>query len=91
MNYEYNVEYSAAAVKQLLKMDVATRKLIRAWIEKNLVGCTDPRAHGKGLTADKSGKWRYRIGNYRVLAQIYDDRLVIHVFKVGHRRDVYKR
>ena len=88
---KYEVEYTAAAIKQLSKMDVATRKLIRAWIEKNLVGCTDPRAHGKGLTADKSGKWRYRIGNYRILAQIYDDRLVIHVFKVGHRRDVYKR
>lgn len=88
---KYKVEYSAAAVKQLSKMDAATRKLIRAWIEKYLVGCTDPRAHGKGLTADKSGKWRYRIGNYRILAQIYDDRLVIHVFKVGHRRDVYKR
>ena len=88
---EYSVEYSATAVKQLSKMDTATRKLIRAWIEKNLVGCTDPRAHGKGLTGDKSGKWRYRIGNYRILAQIYDDRLVIHVFKVGHRRDVYKR
>lgn len=88
---KYEVEYSAAAVKQLSKMDAATRKLIRAWIEKNLVGCTDPRAHGKGLTADKSGKWRYRIGNYRILAQIYDDRLVIHVFKIGHRRDVYKR
>ena len=88
---KYKVEYSAAAVKQLSKMDAATRKLIRAWIEKNLVGCTDPRAHGKGLTADQSGKWRYRIGNYRILAQIYDDRLVIHVFKVGHRREVYKR
>lgn len=91
MAHEYSVEYSATAVKQLSKMDAATRKLIRAWIEKNLVGCTDPRAHGKGLTADKSGKWRYRIGNYRILAQIYDDRLVIHVFKVGHRREVYKR
>lgn len=88
---KYKVEYSAAAVKQLSKMDAATRKLIRAWIEKYLVDCTDPRAHGKGLTADRSGKWRYRIGNYRILAQIYDDRLVIHVFKVGHRRDVYKR
>lgn len=88
---EYSVEYSATAVKQLSKMDTATRKLIRAWIEKNLVGCTDPRAHGKGLTGDKSGKWRYRIGNYRILAEIYEDRLVIHVFKVGHRRDVYKR
>ena len=88
---KYEVEYSPAAIKQLSKMDAATRKLIRAWIEKNLVGCTDPRAHGKGLTADKSGKWRYRIGNYRILAEIYDDRLVIHVFKVGHRKDIYKR
>ncbi|MBQ8306965.1 MAG: type II toxin-antitoxin system RelE/ParE family toxin [Blautia sp.] len=88
---EYRVDYAPEAVKQLKKMDKATQKMILGWIQKNLVGCTDPRAHGKGLTADKSGKWRYRIGDYRVLAVIHDEEIVIHVIRIGHRREVYRR
>ena len=88
---KYKVEYTPAAVKQLKKLDGSTKKLIRAWIEKNLVDCEDPRAHGKGLSGDKSGQWRYRIGDYRLLANILDDCIVIQVFKVGHRRFIYKR
>ena len=88
---KYAVEYTPAAIKQIKKLDGSTRKLIRAWIEKNLVDCEDPRAHGKGLTGDKSGQWRYRIGDYRVLANILDDRIIIQIFKVGHRRFVYKK
>jgi mRNA interferase RelE/StbE len=63
---------------------------IMAWIRKNLDGCTDPRIHGKGLTANRSGEWRYRVGDYRLLAKIQDDKLIILVLTVGHRRDVYK-
>lgn len=87
----YKVEYTSAAIKQIKKLDGSTRKLIRAWIEKNLVGCKDPRAHGKGLSGDKSGQWRYRIGDYRLLAIILDDRIVIQIFQVGHRRLVYQK
>ena len=45
----YKVEYSKAAQKQIKKMDRYTQVMIMRWITKNLVGCTDPRAHGKGL------------------------------------------
>lgn len=85
----WEVVYSERAVKELRKLDKHTAKLIMAWIEKNLIGCTDPRAHGKGLTA-RSGQWRYRIGDYRLLAEIQDDKLVILALSVGHRRDVYE-
>ena len=46
--------------------------MLKAWIDKNLVDCADPRAHGKGLTANRSGQWRYRIGDYRLLCLIED-------------------
>ena len=88
---KYRIEYTPAAIKQIKKLDGSTRKLIRAWIEKNLIDCEDPRAHGKGLTGDKSGQWRYRVGDDRLLANILDDRIVIQIFKVGHRRFVYKK
>ena len=49
----------------------------------------NPRQHGKGLTANRSGEWRYRVGNYRILAHIKEDEIVIEVFAVGHRREIY--
>ena len=86
----YHVEYSDTVLKQLKKMDRFDARLITSWIGKNLEGCSDPRIHGKGLTANRSGEWRYRIGNYRTLCIIEDDRLIIEVFSVGHRRHIYQ-
>ena len=86
----YSVEYSDTALKQLRKMDRFEARLLVSWIDKNLQGCSDPRVHGKGLTTNRSGECRYRIGSYRALCIIEDDRLIIEVFSVGHRRHVYK-
>ena len=86
----YRVEYTSAALKQLKKMDRFDARLIVSWIDKNLEGCEDPRVHGKGLTAHRAGEWRYRVGSYRILCVIQDDRLVIEVFSVGHRSTIYE-
>lgn len=75
--------------KEFTKLDKYTQRMIKAWIDKNLVNCEDPRAHGKALTADRSGQWRYRIGDYRLLCLIEDHELVILAMSVGHRREVY--
>ena len=87
---KYSVSYAEKALKQLKKLDAFTRKQIVYWIEKNLVGCEDPRAKGKGLTANRSGQWRYRVGDYRILAEIIDSQITILVLEVGHRSKVYK-
>lgn len=87
---KYTVEYSKSMIKSLKKLDKTTRQLILAWIEKNLIDCTDPRIHGKALTANRSGQWRYRIGDYRLLAEIQDDKVIILLLEVGHRREIYK-
>lgn len=86
----YQVEYTKEALKALKKMDRHTAALILGWVRKNLVGCTDPRQHGKGLTANRSGQWRYRVGNYRLLAEIEDDRIIILILEIGHRKEIYK-
>ena len=85
----YHVEYSKTALKQLKKMGRFDARLIMSWIGRNLEGCTNPRAHGKGLTANRSGGWRYRVGDYRILCTIQDEMLVVEVFAVGHRSRVY--
>ena len=85
----YKVEYTEQAIKELKKIDKHTQFFILAWIEKNLVDCENPRQHGKGLTANRSGEWRYRGGDYRIIAEIEDDKVIILVLTVGHRREVY--
>lgn len=86
---KYHVQFSKSAVKALKKLDKYTSALILAWIEKNLENCSDPRAHGKGLTSNHSGEWRYRIGDYRLIADIQDDKILILIINIGHRRDIY--
>ena len=63
--------------------------MILGWVRKNLEGCENPRQHGKGLTANRSGQWRYRIGDYRLIAEIHEDRIVILILHIGHRSEVY--
>lgn len=87
----YAVEYTDRAVKELKKLDRYTKQMIKAWIDKSLVGCEDPRVHGKALTADRRGQWRYRIGDYRLICSIEEDRLVILALSIGHRSEVYQR
>lgn len=87
----YSVETTSRFDKEFKKLDRYTQRMIKAWIEKNLEGCTNPRQHGKGLTANRNGQWRYRIGDYRLICQIEDDRLVILALNIGHRREVYDK
>ncbi len=86
----YSVETTTRFDREFKKLDRYTQKIVKAWIEKNLVDCADPRAHGKGLTADRSGQWRYRIGDYRLICLIEDEKLVILALTIGHRSDIYK-
>lgn len=87
---KYSVVFSKEALKDIKKLDRHTAALILGWIRKNLEGCENPRLHGKSLTANLSGKWRYRIGDYRLLADIQDEKVVILMLRVGHRSEIYK-
>ena len=87
----YHVEFTERARRELKKLDRYTAAMLMGWIRKNLEGCTDPRQHGKGLTANRSGEWRYRVGDYRLLAEIQDDKILILILHVGHRSEIYKK
>ena len=87
----YTVRYAKAALKSLQKLDRPIAAMLYAWVGKNLVGCTDPRAHGKALTANRSGLWRYRVGDYRLIAQIDDSAVTIPMLEIGHRSSIYKQ
>ena len=88
---KYKVILSEKARKALKKLDKHTSSLIIGWIEKNLEGCKNPREHGKGPTANRIGQWRYRIGDYRLICKIQDEKVIILVLDVGHRKIIYKK
>ncbi|MDR6939565.1 type II toxin-antitoxin system RelE/ParE family toxin [Arcanobacterium hippocoleae] len=85
----WRVELTARARKQLKKMDRFDARILATWIKNNLDGCADPRVFGKGLTANRSGEWRYRVGSYRILALIRDDTITIEIFSIGRRDKIY--
>lgn len=87
---KYEVELSERFKKEFRKLDKYTQKIIRSWINKNLVDCENPRRQGKALTADRVGQWRYRIGDYRIITQINDSKLIILALSIGHRREIYQ-
>lgn len=85
----YKVELADKAKKELKKLDKPTAKIILAWLRKNLEDCNNPRLHGKALVGDKKGYWRYRVGDYRIIADIQDDKILILVLEIGHRKSIY--
>ena len=86
---QYSVETTKRFDREFKKLDYYTQKLIKSWISKNLVNCTDPRQKGKPLKSNKSGQWRYRIGDYRLICEINDNEITILVLELGHRKEIY--
>ena len=80
--------FSKRALKQLKKIDKYTAFLITSWLRKNINGCSDSRQHGKGLTANRSGQWRYRVGDYRIIVEIDDTKVIVLVLEI-ERKNIY--
>ena len=85
----YQVRFAEKALKQLKKLDKPVQKLILNWLQKNLEGVDEPRLKGKALVSNYSGEWRYRVGDYRLIADIQDEIVTILIIAVGHRKDIY--
>ena len=86
----YVLEYTERALRDLKKLDNSVARIIFAWLKKNVDGCSNPRVHGKGLTANRSGQWRYRVGDYRIICKIEDEKVIVLVLTIGHRSRVYE-
>lgn len=86
----YKVIFTDKAVKALKKLDKNVSRMLIAWVRKNLDGCDNPRRIGKSLTGNYSGKWRYRVGDYRIMAEIADETITIYIVNIRHRREIYK-
>lgn len=85
----YKVVFDRRIEKDLKKLDKQTKRTLYNWIDKNLNDCINPRVKGKALLYDKKEFWRYRIGDYRLLTEIEDDKSVIVAVYYKHHREVY--
>jgi len=88
---KFRAVLSKDAQKELSKLDRAAQKQIQRYIDEHLEGLIDPRRHGKALTGDWKGLWRYETGNYRIICRIKDDVCEILAVRLGHRKNVYNK
>jgi mRNA interferase RelE/StbE len=89
VEHAWRVEFLADAARELSKLDASAERSILRYLRERIAVADDPRRFGRPLTGDLKGFWRYRVGDYRIVASIEDDRFVILVVTVGHRREVY--
>ena len=87
----WRIEFVPAAAKELKKLGTAEAARIIATLEDRIAQLDDPRTLGSALTGDLGGLWRWRIGDYRVVARIEEERITILIVRVAHRRTVYRR
>jgi len=87
----WTIRISDVAEKQLRKLDRPVQKRILDWLSDRIEDCKNPRHFGEPLKGDHAGLWRYRVGNYRILCEIQDRKIVVLVLTVGHRWEIYRR
>jgi mRNA interferase RelE/StbE len=86
----WRVEFHSAAVRDLRKLGTDAEARVLRYLRERIAGSQDPRRFGHALTGDRKGLWRYRVSDYRIVAAIENDRFVVLVVTVGHRREVYR-
>jgi len=82
----WTIEYARSVRKTVRKLNPTHRQRIRGFLETRLAELDDPRSLGK---AQFSNLWRYRVGDYRIIADIQDKTVTILIVRIGDRKDVY--
>ena len=86
----WTIEFLPEAAKDLRKLDRTAAARIVTTLDERIAVLDDPRTLGSALTGDHAGFWRWRIGDYRVVARIEDERITVLVVRVARRREVYR-
>jgi mRNA interferase RelE/StbE len=88
----WRIEFDDKAKKELAALDKAVAKRITAFLRERVAGLDDPRSIGEALKGSKLGAfWKYRVGDYRIVASIEDGALRILVVRIGNRKEVYRK
>ena len=84
------VKFNNIAEKQLKKLDRSVQRRILDYLDERIQGCKNPRHFGESLKGNKSGLWRYRVGDYRIICRFIEDEVVVVVLSLGHRKEIYR-
>jgi len=85
----WRVEFDRDAARELRKLGEPARRTILRYLRERIATADDPRRFGRPLMGEFAGLWRYRIGDYRLIVTFEEDRLIVLVLRVAHRREVY--
>jgi mRNA interferase RelE/StbE len=87
----WRIEFAESVAKQLCKLDPAIARRLTRYLRERVAPLDDPRSLGAALKGDELGQfWKYRVGDYRIIAEIIDREIRIVVVRIGHRREVYR-
>ena len=87
----WRIEFEAAAKKELSKLDKQAARRVIAFLRERVAPLEDPRTLGAALKGPRFGElWKYRVGDYRIIARIEDELLLILVVRIGDRKEVYR-
>jgi mRNA interferase RelE/StbE len=85
------IEFDVAAKKELAKLDRQVAQRLLDFLTQRVIGLNDPRSVGQALKGSKLGEfWKYRVGDFRIIANIQDQKMIILVLRVGNRREIYR-
>jgi mRNA interferase RelE/StbE len=86
----WTIDYLTSAKRELRKLDRQAANRIIDYLDNRVALLENPRSLGIALTDSKEQLWRYRIGDYRVICEIHDARLIVLVVRIGYRSEVYR-
>ena len=85
------IEFDEAAKKELAKLDPQVARRLLAFLTQRVISLKDPRSFGQALKGSKLGEfWKYRVGDFRIIAKIQDQKMIILVLRIGNRREIYR-
>ena len=86
----WRVRFEERAKKDMKRIGSVDRERIARFIRDRIVNRSDPREIGEALAGPFSGYWKYRIGDYRIIAAIEDEVVTVVVVRIANRREVYR-
>jgi len=87
----WQIEFDQSAKKELAKLDRQVARRLIDFLKNRVLNLRDPRSVGQALRGSTLGEfWKYRVGDFRIIASIQDDRMIVLVLRVGNRGDIYQ-
>ncbi|MFD1317605.1 type II toxin-antitoxin system RelE family toxin [Loigolactobacillus zhaoyuanensis] len=86
----YTWKFNKTATKNFSKLDQQVQRRLIHWLDEHIEGSHNPRTWGKALEGDRGTFWRYRVGGFRIIADIQDSQFIVLVVKAAKRNDIYK-